>query len=188
MSTSCCGVFRCCTVTLGARCAVVSLADGALESRCAGRPNLRSGDDEGGSRRIFNRTFAVTGVLNAFTLGVAGIVFTSLLTLGKHGAAACAAGRQAHRAPAHSNWRRRCACLITALLASARHRRGVVSDRGHQRVKAFGWRLPLQVFPAELAGLLAVTLFAATLAALLPVIKLARTRPVTLLKIFADER
>ena len=34
------------------------------------------------SRKIFNRTFAVTNALNAFTLGIAGIaLFTSLLTL-----------------------------------------------------------------------------------------------------------
>src|SRR3984885_15240480 len=34
------------------------------------------------SKRIFNRTFAVTAALNAFTLGVAGIaLLTSLLTL-----------------------------------------------------------------------------------------------------------
>src|SRR5262249_5025175 len=35
------------------------------------------------SRRIFNRTFAVTAALNTFTLGVAGVaLLTSLLTLG----------------------------------------------------------------------------------------------------------
>src|SRR5204862_356301 len=35
------------------------------------------------SKRIFNRTFAVTAALNTFTLGVAGIaLLTSLLTLG----------------------------------------------------------------------------------------------------------
>ena len=34
------------------------------------------------SKRIFNRTFAVTAALNTFTLGVAGIaLLTSLLTL-----------------------------------------------------------------------------------------------------------
>ena len=34
------------------------------------------------STRIFNRTFAVTAALNAFTLGVAGVaLLTSLLTL-----------------------------------------------------------------------------------------------------------
>ena len=38
------------------------------------------------SRKIFNRTFAVTNALNAFTLGIAGIaLFTSLLTLANRG-------------------------------------------------------------------------------------------------------
>jgi len=55
-------------------------------------------------------------------------------------------------------------------------------------VKAFGWRLPLDIFPWQLVRLLAVAMLAATLAALLPMLKLARTRPITLLKIFADER
>ncbi len=55
-------------------------------------------------------------------------------------------------------------------------------------VKAFGWRLPLSVFPAELVRLLLVAMLAASLATLLPMIKLARLRPITLLKIFADER
>jgi putative ABC transport system permease protein len=55
-------------------------------------------------------------------------------------------------------------------------------------VKAFGWRLPLVVFPWELGRLLLVAMLAACLATLLPMIKLARLRPITLLKIFADER
>jgi len=55
-------------------------------------------------------------------------------------------------------------------------------------VKAFGWRLPLEVFPGELARLLLVAMLAAVLAAVVPMLKLARIRPVTLLKIFADER
>jgi len=145
------------------------------------------------SRRIFNRTFAVTGVLNAFTLGVAGIaLFASLLTLSE--------ARLAQLAPlwAIGLTRRSLAALeliktlvlalITALLALPL---GIVVAWcliEVINVKAFGWRLPLEVFPAQLARLLGVTLLAATLAALLPIIKLARTRPVTLLKIFADER
>jgi putative ABC transport system permease protein len=55
-------------------------------------------------------------------------------------------------------------------------------------VKAFGWRLPLTIFPGQLAQLLVVAILAALLATLLPAIKLARTKPVTLLKVFADER
>ena len=55
-------------------------------------------------------------------------------------------------------------------------------------VKAFGWRLPFQVFPLHLFELLGVAMLAALLAALLPVLKLARMQPATLVKIFADER
>ncbi len=55
-------------------------------------------------------------------------------------------------------------------------------------VRAFGWRLPLHIFPAQLAQLLLVAMLAACLAALLPTIKLSRIRPITLLKIFANER
>jgi putative ABC transport system permease protein len=55
-------------------------------------------------------------------------------------------------------------------------------------VKAFGWRLPLSIFPGQLLQLLAVAILAALLATLLPAIRLARTKPIALLKIFADER
>jgi putative ABC transport system permease protein len=55
-------------------------------------------------------------------------------------------------------------------------------------VKAFGWRLPFYVFPLQLLELLAVAMLAAFLAALLPVLKLARMQPTKLVKIFADER
>jgi putative ABC transport system permease protein len=55
-------------------------------------------------------------------------------------------------------------------------------------VKAFGWRLPFHVFPLQLVELLGVAMTAALLAALLPVLKLARTQPAALIKIFADER
>jgi putative ABC transport system permease protein len=48
--------------------------------------------------------------------------------------------------------------------------------------------LPLTVFPGQLAQLLLVAILAACAATLLPTLKLSRTRPVTLLKIFADER
>ena len=68
------------------------------------------------SRRIFNRTFAVTAALNAFTLGVAGIaLLTSLLTLEQFAAAAAGAavGDRRHAAAArgdradenHGRWR-----------------------------------------------------------------------------------
>ena len=44
-------------------------------------------------------------------------------------------------------------------------------------VKAFGWRLPFHVFPLQLVELLAVAMVASLLAALLPVLRLARMQP-----------
>jgi putative ABC transport system permease protein len=55
-------------------------------------------------------------------------------------------------------------------------------------VKAFGWRLPFHVFPLQLFELLGVAMAASLLAALVPVLKLARMQPAQLIKIFADER
>jgi putative ABC transport system permease protein len=55
-------------------------------------------------------------------------------------------------------------------------------------VKAFGWRLPFHVFPLQLLELLGVAMVAALLAALIPVVKLARMQPANLVKIFANER
>jgi len=55
-------------------------------------------------------------------------------------------------------------------------------------VKAFGWRLPFNVFPLELINLLVVAVLAALLASLLPVIRLARMQPAHLVRIFTVER
>jgi putative ABC transport system permease protein len=55
-------------------------------------------------------------------------------------------------------------------------------------VKAFGWRLPFHVFPLQLLALVAVALFAAFVAALLPVARLSRMQPASLVKVFANER
>ena len=55
-------------------------------------------------------------------------------------------------------------------------------------VKAFGWRLPFHVFPLQLVELVAVALFASLLAAFLPVARLARMQPASLVKVFANER
>src|SRR3982074_1479534 len=131
------------------------------------------------STRIFNRTFAVTAALNAFTLGVAGVaLLTSLLTLSNSRLPQLAplwavgmtqrglAGLAALPLGLLVVW-----CLIAVV-----------------NVKAFGWRLPFHVFPLQLVELLGVAMAASLLAALLPVLKLARMQPATLVKIFADER
>ena len=54
-------------------------------------------------------------------------------------------------------------------------------------VQAFGWRLPLHVFPLQLLQLAALALLATLLASAWPLWKLSRTRPADLLRTFASE-
>jgi putative ABC transport system permease protein len=145
------------------------------------------------STRIFNRTFAVTAALNAFTLGVAGIaLLTSLLTLSNSRlpqlAPLWAIGITRRRLAAIELLKTMSVALITALLALPLGLLVAWCLIAVVNVKAFGWRLPFHVFPLQLFELLAVAMLAAFLAALLPVLKLARMQPAELVKIFADER
>jgi len=54
-------------------------------------------------------------------------------------------------------------------------------------VEAFGWRLPMFLFPGDYAVLGGFALLAALLAALWPAWRLARTPPSELLKVFAND-
>jgi putative ABC transport system permease protein len=54
-------------------------------------------------------------------------------------------------------------------------------------VQAFGWRLPLYVFPGQLLALGALGLLTSLLAAAWPVWQLWRRQPAELLRQFADE-
>lgn len=145
------------------------------------------------SKQIFSRTFAVTAALNAFTLGIAGIaLLTSLLTLGN--------SRLPQVAPlwAIGVTRRRLAVIellktlsvaaMTALLALPLGLTVAWCLIAVVNVKAFGWRLPFEVFPLELAKLVGVALLATLAAAALPILKLLRMQPARLVKVFADER
>jgi putative ABC transport system permease protein len=145
------------------------------------------------STRIFNRTFAVTAALNAFTLGVAGIaLLTSLLTLSNSRlpqlAPLWAIGITRRRLAAIELLKTMSVALITALLALPLGLLVAWCLIAVVNVKAFGWRLPFHVFPLQLLQLLGVAMLASLLAALLPVLKLARMQPASLIKIFADER
>lgn len=142
---------------------------------------------------VFERTFTVTAALNVLTLTVAGFaIFMSLLTL--------AGMRVPQLAPAWAlgMTRRRLgqlelaravvlaaltACLALPLgLALAWVLLAVVN------VEAFGWRLPMYIFPRDYAVLGLFALCAAVLAAAWPARKLSRTPPTDLLKVFANER
>jgi putative ABC transport system permease protein len=145
------------------------------------------------STRIFNRTFAVTAALNTFTLGVAGIaLLTSLLTLGNSRlpqlAPLWAIGITRRQLAAIELLKTMSVALITTLLALPLGLLVAWCLIAVVNVKAFGWRLPFQIFPLQLLELLCVAMAASLLAALIPVIKLARMQPASLVKIFADER
>lgn len=145
------------------------------------------------SLEIFEKTFAVTAALNVLTLGVAGLaIFASLMTL--------SGMRIAQIAPiwAMGVARRQiivlelCRTLGLALLtmlaalptglALAWVLLAVVN------VEAFGWRLPMHVFPLQWLSLTALAVVAAFFAALLPLLAIARLKPADLLKVFANER
>ncbi|HET7887055.1 MAG TPA: ABC transporter permease [Bradyrhizobium sp.] len=145
------------------------------------------------SKRIFNRTFAVTAALNAFTLGVAGIaLLTSLLTLGNSRvpqlAPLWAIGITRRQLAMIELLKTMSVALVTALLALPLGLMVAWCLIAVVNVKAFGWRLPFHVFPLQLAELVLVAMAAALVAAVIPVLKLARLQPATLIKVFANER
>ena len=145
------------------------------------------------SKKIFNRTFSVTAALNAFTLGVAGIaLLTSLLTLGNSRlpqlAPLWAIGITRRQLAAIELLKTLSVALITTLLALPLGLLVAWCLIAVVNVRAFGWRLPFAVFPLQLLELLGVAMAAALVAAALPVFKLARLQPASLIKVFADER
>lgn len=145
------------------------------------------------STAIFEQTFVVTGALNILTLAVAAFaMFASLLTL--------SGIRLAQLAPVWAmGVRRRDLALLDVLrtialwfvtflaaipvgLALAWVLLVIVN------VEAFGWRLPVMIFPADWAKLGGVALIAAALSMVIPVLRLARSKPADLVRIFANER
>jgi putative ABC transport system permease protein len=55
-------------------------------------------------------------------------------------------------------------------------------------VQAFGWRLPFHIFPVQWLQLFSLALLAALAASIPPTIRLVRTSPAQLAKVFAHER
>lgn len=145
------------------------------------------------SLAIFDRTFTVTTALNVLTLSVAGFaILMSLLTL--------AALRVPQLAPAWAmGMTRRSlgalelvrAVLLAVLTATVALPLGLMlawALLAIVNVAAFGWRLPMFLFPLDYLRLGGFALAAAVLAALWPAWRLARTPPSDLLKVFSNER
>lgn len=145
------------------------------------------------STRIFNRTFSVTAALNAFTLGVAGIaLLTSLLTLANSRlpqlAPLWAIGLTRRQLARIELLKTMAMALITTIFALPLGLLVAWCLLAVVNVKAFGWRLPFHVFPLQLLWLTGVAVAAAAAASALPVIRLARMQPASLIRIFANER
>ena len=145
------------------------------------------------STDIFERTFTVTTALNTLTLAVSAIsLFASLLTLSNL--------RLAQVAPvwAIGVARRRLAALeLMRILLFAAGAAALAIPLGLfmtfalveiVNVAAFGWRLPMHIFPAQWAAVFLGALATAFVASIVPVVRLARSVPAELLKVFANDR
>ncbi|MDX5356848.1 MAG: FtsX-like permease family protein, partial [Rhodobacterales bacterium] len=145
------------------------------------------------SLAVFERTFAVTAALNVLTLAVAGLaILLSLLTL--------AAMRLPQVAPvwALGLTRRRLAALdllragilaaLTGVLALPLGLALAWALLAVVNVEAFGWRLPMYLFPLDYLRLGLLAVIAAALAALWPAWRLSRMAPARLLGVFRHER
>ncbi|MDX1465962.1 MAG: ABC transporter permease, partial [Halomonas sp.] len=138
------------------------------------------------STEIFERTFAITRALNALTLAVAALALLASLL-------AQARERRRRLAPlwALGVPRRALAGLQLAQLGGVALVTGLAAVPlgiaitaclvAVINVAAFGWRLPLHVFPGEIALTLATALAVALLAAGMPTLTLWRTPPRALL-------
>ena len=131
--------------------------------------------------------------MNAFTLAVAGIaLLTSLLTLGNSRlpqlAPLWAIGVTRQKLAVVELTKTMAVALITALFALPLGLLVAWCLIAIVNVKAFGWRLPFEVFPLQLTQLLGVAMLAALVAAALPMLRLARMQPQDLIRIFANER
>jgi len=145
------------------------------------------------SMEVFDRTFLVTGALNLLTLAVAAFaMLMSLLTL--------AAMRLPQLAPVWALGLTRAsiarlellrALLLAAITAVLALPVGLALAwvlLAIVNVEAFGWRLPMYLFPAVWLRLGLFALIAAVVAAAWPARQLARMPPADLLRVFAHER
>jgi putative ABC transport system permease protein len=145
------------------------------------------------SLQVFERTFAVTGALNVLTLAVAGVaIFASLMTLSGMRvvqlAPVWALGLTKRRLAALDFARTLVLAVLTLVIALPLGLVLAWALLAVVNVAAFGWRLPMAVFPADWLVLAGFTLIAAALAALGPWRRLARMAPADLLKVFANGR
>ncbi|NSY41077.1 FtsX-like permease family protein [Leisingera sp. ANG59] len=145
------------------------------------------------SLAVFDRTFVITAALNLLTLGVAGFaLLTSLLTLWNQRlpqlAPVWAMGVTRRQLAAAEVLRSLLLAAVTAVLALPLGLVLAWTLLSVINVAAFGWKLPMYLFPLDWLRLFVLALLAAVVAAALPAWRLSRIDPAELLKVFANER
>lgn len=145
------------------------------------------------SLEVFENTFRVTGALNVLTLGVAALaLLTSLLTLSSlrlpQVAPLWALGTTRAALARAEVWRLLLLAVLTFALAVPVGLGLAWVLLAVVNVEAFGWRLPMRIFPGDSVRLLGMSLLAAALAAALPALRLWRLAPARLLQVFSQER
>lgn len=145
------------------------------------------------SLAVFEKTFVITGALNVLTLGVAGFaLFTSFLTQWRHRLPQLAplwAMGMTRKQLAFLDLKR--SLLLAGLTSLAALPLGLAVAWALLRVvnlEAFGWRLPMMVFPGDILRVWIFCALAAVLAAVIPALHLLRAKPATLLGSFSNER
>ena len=154
---------------------------------------IAQADIKGYSLDVFERTFAVTDALNVLTLGVAAVaLFASLMTLAElrlpQLAPLWALGLTRRRLAGIEFARIIVLATLVLMLAIPLGLALAWALVARLNVAAFGWQLPMALFPADWLWLALTALPAAGLAALWPALRLARMPPAALLRMFANER
>lgn len=144
------------------------------------------------SLAVFDQTFLISAALNLLTLGVAGFaLLMGLLTLADMRlpqlAPVWALGITRARLARFDLYRSLILAGLTFVLALPVGLALAWMLLAVINVQAFGWRLPMQLFPTDMLRLLIMAMCAAALAAALPALRLARLSPARLLKVFAHE-
>ncbi|WP_235899696.1 FtsX-like permease family protein [Tritonibacter aquimaris] len=145
------------------------------------------------SIRVFDQTFVITAALNILTLGVAGFaLLTSFLALWNQRlpqiAPLWAMGVPMSQIAQIDMIRSLGLALFTAILSVPL---GLVLAwvlLAVTNVLAFGWQLPMYLFPLVWGKTVVLALCAAALACLPGALRLRRLSPSTLLKVFSSER
>ena len=145
------------------------------------------------SLSVFERTFAVTAALNVLTLSVAAFaMFASLTTLASMRlpqlAPIWALGLTRSRLARLELVRAIVLALLTWLVALPTGLILAWALLAVVNVEAFGWQLPMHLFPGDWLRLAVMAALAAVVAAALPARALATRSPRAFLQTFAQER